>query len=610
MNFLSPLGLLGLIGIPILIIIYIIKSKYKEYTISSTYIWELSERFLTKKSKLSKISGILSLILQILTILILSLALAHPILKIPNKANNYMFIIDNSASMNINDRFDKAIENINTIVDDAADDSTFTIVIAGKDPISPIYHQTDKAKVKQALTNLKPSYISSALTNGMSLAQEYFDNDNSLKIYLFTDINYQYSNNVELVNLALNEDYNYVISSLEYEISESGTTFSGEVISYNMDATINLDLYLDDNFIQTEEITLTKDENTTFTITTDYLEFSNAKVVINQQDNLILDNEYLIYADSQFDTHKILLVSAKPFYFQTAFAQLGENQIIVKSSYSEKDTGYDLYIFDSINPTTLPLDGAIWLFNINNNISDSGFAVQGELSPNNGATLTPTNQSNNAIYQQLTKNLMGSRCAVGTFMHYSIYSSFTTIMEYNQYPMIFAGVNGNNNREVVFSFDLHKSNLPISLDYLILIRNMLNYSLPQICEQKTFMCGDDLIVNVLPNCSSIRINTPSSYSTYLSVEADTASYTLNELGTYTLEATINDVVKIYKIYVVFPEGEQNPINNVEEGIEINGERNNKSFDSTYDFQWIMFIILLIICLLEWEVYIYDQRQIR
>ena len=139
---------------------------------------------------------------------------------------------------------------------------------------------------------------------------------------------------------------------------------------------------------------------------------------------------------------------------------------------------------------------------------------------------------------------------------------------------------------------------------------MLNYSLPQICEQKTFMCGDDLIVNVLPNCSSIRINTPSSYSTYLSVEADTASYTLNELGTYTLEATINDVVKTYKIYVVFPEGEQNPINNVEEGIEINGERNNKSFDSTYDFQWIMFIILLIICLLEWEVYIYDQRQIR
>ena len=38
MSFLSPIGLLGLIGIPILILIYIIKSKYQERVIASTYI--------------------------------------------------------------------------------------------------------------------------------------------------------------------------------------------------------------------------------------------------------------------------------------------------------------------------------------------------------------------------------------------------------------------------------------------------------------------------------------------------------------------------------------------------------------------------------------------
>ena len=46
MSFLYPLGLLGLIGIPILIIIYIIKTKYTEQTVASTYLWLLSERFL------------------------------------------------------------------------------------------------------------------------------------------------------------------------------------------------------------------------------------------------------------------------------------------------------------------------------------------------------------------------------------------------------------------------------------------------------------------------------------------------------------------------------------------------------------------------------------
>ena len=51
MTFLYPLGLLGLIGIPILIIIYIIKQKYTEQTVSSTYIWTLSEKFLKRRKK-------------------------------------------------------------------------------------------------------------------------------------------------------------------------------------------------------------------------------------------------------------------------------------------------------------------------------------------------------------------------------------------------------------------------------------------------------------------------------------------------------------------------------------------------------------------------------
>ena len=65
MRFLYPLGLLGLLGIPILIIIYIIKNKYTEQIVPSTYLWNLSEKFLKKKKPISLISGIISLILQI-----------------------------------------------------------------------------------------------------------------------------------------------------------------------------------------------------------------------------------------------------------------------------------------------------------------------------------------------------------------------------------------------------------------------------------------------------------------------------------------------------------------------------------------------------------------
>lgn len=57
MSLLYPLGLLGLLAIPVLIIIYIIKSKYTEQVIASTYLWELSEKFLKKRRRINRFAG-------------------------------------------------------------------------------------------------------------------------------------------------------------------------------------------------------------------------------------------------------------------------------------------------------------------------------------------------------------------------------------------------------------------------------------------------------------------------------------------------------------------------------------------------------------------------
>ena len=99
MTFLYPLGLLGLIGVPILIIIYIIKNKYMEQTIASTYVWTVSERFLKRKRPISVIAGIISLILQILAVIFISFSVAHPVILYPGQAYDYYLIVDASGSM-------------------------------------------------------------------------------------------------------------------------------------------------------------------------------------------------------------------------------------------------------------------------------------------------------------------------------------------------------------------------------------------------------------------------------------------------------------------------------------------------------------------------------
>lgn len=123
MSFLYPLGLLGLIGIPILIIIYIIKNKYTEQTIASTYIWKLSERFLKRKKPISKLRGLISLILQCLIVLFLSFLISSPSLIIKGGASDYCFIVDGSASMNKkengNTRFNLAKDEVEKLISES-----------------------------------------------------------------------------------------------------------------------------------------------------------------------------------------------------------------------------------------------------------------------------------------------------------------------------------------------------------------------------------------------------------------------------------------------------------------------------------------------------------
>ena len=138
MSFLYPLGLLGLIGVPILIIIYIIKNKYTESVIASTYIWTLSEKFLKRRLPINKFVGIISLILQILAVIFISVAVAHPVLTLPNSANDYLFVLDGSGSMNITrddkTRLDFAKEEIAEIIEDSANGSAYSLIFAGETP--------------------------------------------------------------------------------------------------------------------------------------------------------------------------------------------------------------------------------------------------------------------------------------------------------------------------------------------------------------------------------------------------------------------------------------------------------------------------------------------
>ena len=275
-DFRYPLGLVGLLGIPLLIIIYIIKNKHTEQIVPSTYLWELSEKFLKRRRKPSIISGIVSLFLQIIAIAAISFTIAQPIITLPNTAKEYCFILDASGSMNMvsneTTRMELGKDEIEKIITEAAKGSKFTLVYVGSTTRVVYEKLGDKVQAVELLNKLEPSGVTVSYNGTLKYVQEYFNKNSSLVTYLLTDKEYN-STNINVINVSNNEE-NYAIVSADYVVEGGVLKVSGAVLSYKNDANLALEIYVDDKLEETLEVSTIKLTETEFSYESSNVDFS------------------------------------------------------------------------------------------------------------------------------------------------------------------------------------------------------------------------------------------------------------------------------------------------------------------------------------------------
>ena len=614
MSFLYPLGLLGLIGIPILIIIYIIKSKYTEQTVSSTYLWTLSEKFLKRKKPISKLTGIISLILQILTVVFVSFSIAHPIVVLPDIASEYCFILDATGSMNIEKdgktRFEKGKEEISALIKQSADGSTYSLVYVGSSTSVVFEGVTNKDQALLLLQEKQPAFTHTELTDAIGLAQGMFDKNPSLVTYLITDESYEKETNVNVINVAAGES-NVCVTDVTYTLSGGTLKVNGNILSYSDVAEGTVGLYVDgeSTLKDTATVALQKGEAAAFELSTSAQMFHSLQVTLSGTDALALDDTYIIYNEKSESSYHTLLVSATPFFLQSALQSVLTAKIDVVTPEEYKgQTGYGLYIFDCYNPTSIPTDGAVWFINPTASTPDTGFSVQGEVVIDGADVLTLTNSSS-SVAKKFMQDLVKNDVYVTEYVQCGLYSNFTTLFSYKGHPVIFAGANSYGNREVVFAFDLHKSNLPVLYDYIVMMRNLIDYSFPEIVEKTDYYCGEEVTVNALANCDSIRVDTPLGNVTFLDAETATNYFTLDEVGVYTVTMTMGQQQKSINLYSAMAKGESNPAVS-QESIEIQGQASAEKLDGLYDTLTLLVILLACVFFADWGVYCYEKHQLR
>lgn len=612
MRFIYPLGLLGLLGIPVLIIIYIIKNKYTEQIVPSTYLWNLSEKFLKKKKPISLISGIISLVLQILAVIVVSVLIAKPVITLPNAAKDYCFIIDGTGSMNFEvgetTRMEIGKIKIEELIESSKNGSSYTLIYVGATSRVVYENLSNKDKAIEMLTKLQPTGVTVGLTGIINHVQNYYNENKSLETYFITDKDYT-SSNINIINVSNNEE-NFAVYDTTTFVEGTNMKVSSSIISYADDAILNVDVYVNSELLTTKEVECKKgivQEFSTYVNVTDY---ETLEVKISNDDALNLDNNEVLYNIEKTHSYSTLIVSDRPFYLTSVIENVGNTEILVVSrdDYNSSMTGFSLYIFDSYTPSELPTDGTVWLFGVSSSIDQSGFSVQDVIEDETGIAATyPKNST--SIYRTLTNGLLKNQIYVTKYYKYGLYKNFTVLLTHEGNPLIFTGLTDSGNREVVFAFDLHDSNVPLLLDYLTLSKNLLNYSFPIILEKSSYICGDIVELNVLSNCDSIRVETPNVNVSYLDISSEVTSYQTSEVGTHTIKVMIGDKEKVFNIFVGLPLTEQYNSDEVTT-LELQGVKENNYRDGIYDELIVLFIILAVIYMADWMVYCYEQYQLR
>ena len=201
----------------------------------------IERKILKKRKPISKLTGIITLLLQCFAILFVSVAIAQPVFTVPASANDVYIILDGSASMNMKQgsstRFEIAQKKANQIIDDSKSGSTYSLVFAGETTDVVFEGVANKEQAKVYIKALTASWTASDCRSAMTFAQNYYDSNRSAVMYLITDKDYEVNDALTLVDVS-DKEQNYAFYSFE----KSAGGVKGQVISYEADASINVEL--------------------------------------------------------------------------------------------------------------------------------------------------------------------------------------------------------------------------------------------------------------------------------------------------------------------------------------------------------------------------------
>jgi Ca-activated chloride channel homolog len=570
MRFLTPWGLLGLLGIVALIIIYILKPKYQDRSVSSSFIWKLSLKYKKKKMPFEWLKSSLLLILQILVLLMMTAILTEPHYVLATQSGEKIIILDTSASMLAESggrtRLDRAISEIESLAERTLNSNDkFSIILAGQEAEIIVNRSESIQFIKNQLRVVESNYSVSNIDDAMLLSENIIKANNIAEIIYFTSDEYDDPGMVRIRNMSQNET-NIAILSFKGELDQSNNyVFATEVVSYGKDLNnVVLELRIDGQY-KTSTIIDKLEAGIVSTyvwrlndVNKDTYEVASVSV-IDILDDFIYDNQLEFYSNTQNFRIQIVdhnvhnAIDSTKEFITKALQALNRNYTIRQVSNPDQihTEGYDLYIYSENVPTTLPIDGAVWIFNPKTLPISIG-SVGSEVSVDN---IVPFAETSSDLYQRIMNIVSPNNMTISKYKRLTMSTDFDILMSHQGDPLLMVSTN-TGVKTTVFSFGLSNSNLPLLfIDLPMLVKNLSDYSMSQTIEKQVLDAGQT--INITPHPAAIALEIAHGDNVY-NFSNENILFELNQLGTYKITQTLNSgVLKETNFYVRIPERESN-----------------------------------------------------
>lgn len=602
MSWLIPLGFLGLIGLAVLLLIYLLKPNYQQKSISSTFVWKLSLKYKKRRNPISKLRNLLILLCQILIITACAFVMAQPAIADETNAtsNEKVVIIDGSASMLASNgedtRFERAVTGAAEYVEDALGKGmTVTVILAARKADYLAFRINSESEGAETIAtdlenliadpnNFACSFGTGDIEGAKNLAEEITIENPLAEVFLYTGTTYLDKGNITVVDVSEDDEFNVALLDCGAVTNENYYNFTADVASYGRAQELTLVCEVDGINIDSSHpeglsarYTVIKQipKDTVVSVIFDPAEldakgvkvfsFKSARITAEVNDSFLYDNMFDIYGGTREEV-KIQYYSTRPNPF-FKFVLLGiedgfRDRWEVRTTEVERGKkpaveGFDIYIFEHSVPNVLPTDGVVILADPNAIPTGVDMVIDSRPKTTASNMFIFSEGDKHPITQYVTPSGLGATEYIRLIeWNKNIY---TPLLYCNGDPVVLCENNADS-KLVVMAFSVNMAT-PHVFDFASLFYGIFNYYIPTTTDSYVYDVNQEITLNARGNkleVSSQAGGEPTVFDTFPS------KLLLEKSGSYILKQKLISGKEVTEsVFVRIPNEESNIVKEVQ-----------------------------------------------